>query len=348
MTNRLLPRTLRAFAYLLAATAFALVLGEALIRATNVDWRYAKRLLYYQTVDLRTHVAVPAGDLRYRLRPGVVDYGPYRVEVNSLGYRSPERPAAKPPGIFRIVVVGGSNVYGVSVDNDRTWPAQLEKRLNLDAADAGRFEVWNAGTCAYVGIQMIARAEEALSTIQPDLVLIALSNAGYPAFLKDTPVEPYFERDPTLWLREIPTSYFRWPPWLSLETKARLVQRVRVYRAALLGIMAATGDDLTGIAMGTEDRNIAVVRRFVARHRGAVRIAMFVCPGCQLELPLLARYWGSLDVPVLVLSAKGRPSEYRDLHPPARVHEWYGEQLAQWLEREGLVPTGEARIHGPQ
>jgi hypothetical protein len=346
ITNRLLPRALRALAYLLAATAFALVLGEALVRVTNVDWRYAKRLLYYQSVDLKNRLPDPAVNVRYRLRPGVVDYGLYRVGVNSLGYRGPERPAEKPPGVFRVLCVGGSNVYGLSVSNDETWPAQLEKRLN--AARAGRFEVWNAGLPAYVGVQMVIAAEEALGTIRPDLVLVALSNIGYPAFLAAEPVEPYFDREPTLWFREIPPSYFRWPAWLSLETKARLVQRVRLYRAALLGIMAATRDDVAWYPENNDAENIDAVRGFVQRHRGDVRIAMFVCPGCQIELPLIERYYNGLDVPVLVLSAKGRPGEYRRIHPPAHVYEWYGEKVAQWLVREGIVPTGEARIRGPR
>jgi hypothetical protein len=351
MTSRPLARTLRALAVFLAATIVALALGETLIRATDVDWRYAKRLLNFQAVDLPSHVAVPDGGLRYRLRPGVADYGPYlygayRVEVNSLGYRSPERPAEKPPGVFRIVVVGGSNVYGLLVNNDQTWPAQLEKRLN--SRGGGRFEVWNAGTCAYVGVQMIARAREALATIRPDLILIALSNTAMPAFLKDAPVAPYFERDPTLWLREIPTSYFRWPPWPSLETKARLVQRVRVYRALLLGTMAATGDDVAWSPERVDDANIAAVRGFVQRERGAVRMAVFVCPACEYTPQSLQDYYRDLDVPLFFLSASGLPEPYYRMHPPAPVYAWYGEQLAEWLEREGIVPIGEARIRRPR
>jgi hypothetical protein len=345
MTNRPLARTLRALAVFLAATIVALTLGETLIRATDVDWRYAKRLLYYQGHDVRSHVAVPDGDVHYRLRPGVVEYNGYRVEVNSLGYRGPERPMEKPPGVYRVLCVGGSNVYGGSNNNADTWPTRLENHLNRGGG--GRFEVWNAGTCAYVGVQMIASAQEALRTIRPDLILIALSNVGFPPFLKGSPVEPYFERDPTLWLREIPASYFRRPRWPALETKAWLVQHVRVYRAALLGIMAATGDDRGRVPEHEEDANVAAVRDFVQRHRGDVRIAIFVCPGCQREMLLTERYYRGLDVPVFVLSAEGRPAEYRDIHPPVYVHEWYGEKLARWLEHEGLVPTADARRPGP-
>jgi hypothetical protein len=336
MTNRPLARVLRALAVLVAATVVALVLGEFLIRVTDVDWRYARRLLYYQTGDVPSHVAVPDADLRYRLRPGVVEYGGYRVEVNSLGYRSPERPAAKPPGVFRIVVVGGSNVYGSRVNNDQTWPAQLERRLN--EGGRGRFEVWNAGTPAYVGVQMIARAEEALGAIRPDLVVIALSNTGYPAFLQDAPVEPYFARDPTLWLREIPPARVRWPVWISLETKARLIQHVRLVRAALLGIMAATGEDLTRVTTDNEAGNVAAVRRFVARHRDEVRIGLFICPACQDKPGLLHLYYDRLDVPLLVLDAPDLPGEYRRIHPPASVYAWYGEKIAEWLVRERFVP----------
>jgi hypothetical protein len=352
MMNRLLPRTLRALAVLVAATVVALVVGELLIRATDVDWRYAKRLLYFQGVDLPSHVAVPDGDLRYRLRPGVADYGPhfdygaYRVEINSLGYRSPERPMEKPPGVFRVLCVGGSNVYGLLVSNDQTWPAQLEKRLN--ERGRGRFEVWNAGTPAYVGVQMIARAEEALRTIRPDLVLIAPSNTGTRAFLKDAPVAPYFARDPALWLREVPPSYFAWPSWIPLGAKLWLMGHVRLYRAALLGGMAATGDDLVWNSEDGDRENVAAVRRFVTRHRGEVGMMMFVCPACQNTPGFLHHYYDHLDVPLFILAAPGLPGPYRRMHAPPSVYAWYGEKIAEWLVRERLVPTGEARIRGPQ
>ena len=45
------------------------------------------------------------------------------ISFNSLGYRSPERPAKKPPGTMRILCAGGSTTFDIlSVDNSQSWP----------------------------------------------------------------------------------------------------------------------------------------------------------------------------------------------------------------------------------
>ena len=323
-----------------ASTVVALSLAEVLIRATDVDWRYARRLLYYQNVNLPSMSLDPDPAVRYRLKPGVENYGAkdlaYRVEINSLGYRGPERPAAKPPGVFRILVVGGSNVYGSGLSNEQTWPLQLERRLN--GTRRRRFEAWNAGAPAYVARQMMIVAEEALRTIDPDLIVIALSNTGRPAFLRDSPVAAFFARDPWLWTQYIPPRYFSWPSWPPLPGKIRLLARVRLYRFALLAGMAMTRDDLHWEPKDEDEPNLEAVRTFIARHAGRVRLCFFVCPGCQNEMSRVAQYYERGDAPVLVLSAAGLPEPYRKIHPPASVMAWYADNLADWLVREKLVP----------
>ena len=181
-------------------------------------------------------------------------------------------------------------------------------------------------------------AEEALRTIHPDLILIGVSNIGGAPFLRGAPVEPYFDRDPRLWLRLFPPSYLARPCRPGLDAKVALLHRVRLYRFALLGIMAATGDDRTWVPENDDAENVAAVRRFVTRHKGEVRIAFFLCPGCRKEPEAKERYYRGLDVPVLALSAAGRADEFGDIHPPAAVMSWYAENIADWLVRERLVP----------
>jgi lysophospholipase L1-like esterase len=62
--------------------------------------------------------------------------------LNSLGFRTPERPFAKAPGVKRIVCLGGSTTFGGATDAE-TWPALLEARLNAVYASRVRVEVIN-------------------------------------------------------------------------------------------------------------------------------------------------------------------------------------------------------------
>jgi len=142
--------------FFLSSTAFALVISEIIVRFYDLDWRILKKTLYYQQVDQPLHMAVPDPDLLFRLKPntGVTNpcgIRPSSVSINSHGARGQEHSAEKPSGVFRIICLGGSNVYGACVDDHETWPARLEQELNK--ADPGRFEVWNLGTPAYVPVR---------------------------------------------------------------------------------------------------------------------------------------------------------------------------------------------------
>ena len=49
---------------------------------------------------------------------------------NTLGYRYAECSVKKPEGVFRIVVLGGSTIYDIGIDdNNKTMTVQLQKIL---------------------------------------------------------------------------------------------------------------------------------------------------------------------------------------------------------------------------
>jgi hypothetical protein len=52
----------------------------------------------------------------------------FRVEVNSLGFRTHEFAVPKPPGLLRVVCIGGSTTVAGRT-NDETYPAHLERML---------------------------------------------------------------------------------------------------------------------------------------------------------------------------------------------------------------------------
>jgi len=84
---------------------------------------------------------------------------PYVVTIDSLGFRGGEFTRAKPANQLRVVMLGDSYVYGDFVDDDQTFPVQLEQRLRRACGDA---LVINAGLG---GTTIVDQAQELQRTL---------------------------------------------------------------------------------------------------------------------------------------------------------------------------------------
>ncbi len=92
-------------------------------------------------------------------------------QVNSLGMRGAERPATKPKGGFRVLVLGDSVAYGVGVGPNDTFSAKLEALLKGKAS--GRYvDVLNAGVSGYNTLQELEVLEKRLP-LEPDVVVLS-------------------------------------------------------------------------------------------------------------------------------------------------------------------------------
>jgi lysophospholipase L1-like esterase len=92
------------------------------------------------------------------------------VRINSLGFRDRERTRAKPPGTFRIAVLGDSMTEAVQVDLEQTFTYRLEEMLR----GAGRqVEVLNFGMNGYSTTQELLLLKE-VEQYDPDLVILAV------------------------------------------------------------------------------------------------------------------------------------------------------------------------------
>ncbi len=91
---------------------------------------------------------------------------------NSLGYRNYEFSTKKPEGVFRIVAIGGSSTYTVSVeDNEKTFTSQLERILR-DKYRYENVEVINAGVGGYNSWESLINLEFRVLDLDPDLIII--------------------------------------------------------------------------------------------------------------------------------------------------------------------------------
>ena len=125
-------------------------------------------------------------EIRYVMAPGQqgwIDDG--LVSVNSLGFRGPEVASPKPPGRFRVVVVGDSLTLGWGVADDETYSARLE-RLSAPADFPDRISTWS--TLASAGTTRVRRSRSSrgiVSRLEPDLVLVGFYSNDVPDALED-------------------------------------------------------------------------------------------------------------------------------------------------------------------
>jgi len=90
--------------------------------------------------------------------------------TNSRGARGPEYEVPKPSSVFRTVIVGDSFTMGSGVDEEDTYSARLQGRL--DANDSNRkHEVVNLGVGGFNMDAIVARLRLQGLRLQPDLVV---------------------------------------------------------------------------------------------------------------------------------------------------------------------------------
>jgi hypothetical protein len=122
------------------------------------------------------------------------------VHINRQGLRDVEHQYAKPPGVFRILVVGDSFVEALHVPLEATFSRRLEQALNVDGTGQ-RIEVISAGVSGYGTASELLYFQREGKRYQPDLVVLAF----YPgndvknnsATLEDT-LKPVYGPDGTL------------------------------------------------------------------------------------------------------------------------------------------------------
>lgn len=127
-------------------------------------------------------------DVVYELKPnlsGVFKGAPVRTSSQGLrGTR--EYSLEKPPGTFRIVGIGDSNMFGWGVGEGEPYLQILERRLNELSGGRRRFEVLNFGVPGYNTAIEVATFEHRALPFDPDLVVLHFigNDFGLPYFMQ--------------------------------------------------------------------------------------------------------------------------------------------------------------------
>lgn len=146
-------------ALLLLAVGCTLLAAEAILRSVETNRRY-----FVHKPGLR-RIFRPMADVM----PGV--QGESRFFVNADGLRAPP---LTPGQDLRILCVGGSTTECMILDEDRTWPALLNARLNAEAGAKRSIWVGNAGKSGCNSRHNLLHVEKLLKQLPRVDVLVLL------------------------------------------------------------------------------------------------------------------------------------------------------------------------------
>jgi lysophospholipase L1-like esterase len=152
--------TLRTVVLFGVSALLAVVAAEVALRLF-APIRYSMKVEYKPDGFVRQRL-VPKR--RYRLADGGV------CTVNRAGYRGPEFETPKPPGVFRIVALGGSSTFSYQTDDDQIWTRRLEEKLRARFGDS--IEVVNAGVPGYSAFESKINYVYRIRDLGPDVVLV--------------------------------------------------------------------------------------------------------------------------------------------------------------------------------
>ena len=147
----------------LLSTLIALAIGEVGLRLLGKKYSGS------------TYTADPV--LGWALRPGAnaweMDEGIAWTKINSHGYRDRERAVSKPPGIYRVAVLGDSYAEARQVAMDNTFTSLVEERLNRRRCyGEGRMEVLNFAVPGYGTGQQLLQLRERVWPFGPDMIVL--------------------------------------------------------------------------------------------------------------------------------------------------------------------------------
>jgi hypothetical protein len=340
-----------------AAIIVVLVCCDIGLSFTDIDMRFLRKILWYQSGDLEVHRVSDDKERLYELVPGASfeypeihpkDANKYIkrvVTVNNLGFRDIKRRKAKKEGIFRIIVFGSSNTYGALVSDEDTYPALMQKFF--DETYPGKVEVWNAGINAYMVSQEVAYAEYAIKNFDPDLLIFQDYMTGRRLFHYNTTPEELktlFLKNHALYAENTPF-FFSNQNAILLKAHYFLAAHSPLYRICCADICiwlrVCDPNPKRGIlekythfwAMYGQTVSNQSFGSFAEKYK---RIPIILFEPFSTH-PYIARAMIKENVKIFMLNNAGKPEEYFDSHPPSYVYEWYARELCNFLIKNGCV-----------
>ncbi|MFH1463404.1 MAG: SGNH/GDSL hydrolase family protein [Pseudomonadota bacterium] len=328
---------------LTVGTVLALLLAEVCGRMRQIDLRSIGSSLWWQSVDVEACRVSEEPFLHYELAPGTAltkegPWGRYRITVNAQGARGGPPSDEKPPDTLRLLCFGGSSMFGAGVSDQQTVCAYLARQLEARGATPAHVQPWNFGTNAYNLAQMAYLARARIPELQPDLVLVLLSNTGRRAFLL-TPEARAGDfsaaRGMDGWLHEenLPTPSGISPSLYRLGLRHSALARAWAGHLALrqhgTGPESPAGDALSRAqaALLTADCE----QRHLPLLYAAIPAAFHFKPADV--------HPGLAEQRFFALRDERQPQAYKEVHPPPGILDEWARRIAEALVARGMVQT---------
>ena len=279
---------------------------------------------------------------------------PIEYRINSKGLRDDETPYEKPPGVFRIVLLGDSNTFGHGVPIEKHFSTLLEGYLN-------NVEVINLGVSGYGVDQELLYLRHEGFKYNPDLVLVYVPHYGDQRHMHSERFgqsKPRFEaRGDQLVLSNYPVSYELILPrallplhrWCVSHSKLCEISHVRVGKLARDSLRRAPRDRAstsTGIAGASKSQATTDTHKLGAR---IVEEMARECRDLGISFAMVTRVASlhdtmrqgghqSLNVGGALAHPRLRIPE--DNHDNEAANAVLVDEIARFLTASGLLPAG--------
>jgi lysophospholipase L1-like esterase len=169
-------RRVLALVSVLLSGAFAFVVAEVIVRLTfrynTPDTVKANSLQYLPTIFAQ-HRLRPNQDVNTEAAWGDREddgWAGSRYVINREGYRGAEIAIPKPEHTCRIVILGGSAVFGVKGSEEDNWPFLVGRYLQERGYE--NIEVVNGGVPGHASFDSLGRLYSQVWMFEPDIVLV--------------------------------------------------------------------------------------------------------------------------------------------------------------------------------
>lgn len=182
------PRTWRKRLLVAAISLVGTLVGLELVARVGAWLRYDRNpyYLFYGFVSWTDETGEGHSeklDGYFKFPPGTtIRHGlPEPGRVNDHGFRGPDFATQKPPGVFRVVCLGGSSTFGYTNRDEGTYPSRLQARFD-EGMPEKRVEVVNAGIPHMNTGHVAALVRGEVLGWSPDVVTLycAYNDATYP------------------------------------------------------------------------------------------------------------------------------------------------------------------------
>lgn len=226
--------------------------------------------------------------------------------TNNLGFRDQDVQPPRPAGVQRILMLGDSFTFGIGVNYEDTFCHLLQTQLN--ERGKGRLECLNFGTPGYGSFDQRLLYETRAEGVEADVVVVAM------CYNDHIPVADYLEVGGRAEKYEAYTREHGYQPCVDQLQRIRELAEARGARLALVSLCI---DDNPGWK--------------------ALEEAVFP----QLSgagVPCLSLREAMQRRELFGAAAYVHP---RDQHPNELAHRAIADEIAAFLEREGLLTSGE-------